>query len=107
VKRETFLPEADAEFREAARYYESEAPGLGVAFVAEIRRAISEILTNPEAATLVGGGIRRRLVRRFPYSLLYSLEGDEVVVLAVAHQKRRPRYWKPRIEEGCAEPEKN
>lgn len=48
---ELFLPEADAEFREAVRYYESEAPGLGLAFAAEVRNAVSEIIANPKAAT--------------------------------------------------------
>lgn len=94
---ELFLPEADAKFREAVRYYESEAPGLGLAFAAEVRNAVSEIITNPKAATRLESGIRRRLVRRFPYGLLYSLEGDVLVIIAVAHQKRRPRYWEARF----------
>ncbi len=54
-----FLPEAEEEFREAARYYETEAPGVGVAFIAAVRRAVGLIAENPYAAVAVAGGIRK------------------------------------------------
>jgi hypothetical protein len=55
-----FLPEADEEFREAARYYESEAPGIGLAFIAEVHRAISVITSHPNSAKILRGNIRKK-----------------------------------------------
>jgi toxin ParE1/3/4 len=94
-----FLPEADEEFREAVRYYENEAPGVGLRFVAEVRRGVTFIAENPYAATTVGSGIRRKVLNHFPYSLLYAVESELILIVAVAHQKRRPRYWRGRIKE--------
>jgi plasmid stabilization system protein ParE len=93
-----FLPEADEEFREAVRYYENEAPGVGLRFVAEVRRGVTFIAENPYAATAVGIGIRRKVLNHFPYSLLYAVESELILIVAVAHQKRRPRYWRGRIK---------
>jgi len=95
---ELFLPEADKEFREAACYYETECPGLGLTFITAVHKAISRIMENPMAATPVGSGIRSKVVGRFPYSLLYAVEGDLLVIIAVAHQRRRPGYWRSRLE---------
>jgi len=94
-----FLPEAEEEFREAVRYYENEAPGVGLRFVAEVRRGVSFITENPFAAVAVGSGIRRKVLNHFPYSLLYAVVSELIVIVAVAHQKRRPRYWRGRIQE--------
>jgi len=94
-----FLPEADEEFREAVRYYETEAPGVGLRFVAEVRRGVTFITENPYAAALVGSGIRRKVLNHFPYTMLYAVESELVVIVAVAHQKRRPRYWHGRLKE--------
>jgi len=93
-----FLPEADEEFREAVRYYENEAPGVGLRFVAEVQRGVTLITENPFAAAAVGSGIRRKVLNHFPYSLLYAVEPEFVVILAVAHHKRRPRYWRGRLK---------
>ncbi len=94
-----FLPEAEEEFREAAMYYETKAPGVGVAFVAEVRRVIRWIIENPYAAVAVGTGIRRKILNNFPYNIFYSIEPNLILIVAVAHQKRRPRYWKARTKQ--------
>ena len=94
-----FLPEADDEFREAARYYETEAPGVGVAFIAEVRRAVRWIIENPYAAVAVGSGLRSKMLNHFPYNILYSVKHELILIVAVAHQKRRPRYWRTRIKQ--------
>jgi len=94
-----FLPEADDEFREAVRYYENEAPGVGLRFIAEVRRGVTFITENPFGAVAVGSGIRRKVLNHFPYSLLYAVESELVVIVAVAHQKRRPRYRRGRLKE--------
>jgi plasmid stabilization system protein ParE len=84
---------ARRELIEAAEYYDRESPGLGVAFLDAVEASVSDILEHPEAGTPMHENVRRRLVQRFPYGLLYALEGDSVRVLAVAHLKRRPMYW--------------
>lgn len=89
-----FHPEADEEFREAVLYYENEAPGVGLRFVAEVRGGVTFITENPFAAVDVGCGIRRKVLNHFPYSLLYAVESELIVIVAVAHQKRRPKYWR-------------
>jgi hypothetical protein len=61
-----FLPEAEEEFREATMHYETKAPGVGVAFVAEVRRAVRWIIENPYAAVAIGGGIRSKILNSFP-----------------------------------------
>jgi plasmid stabilization system protein ParE len=94
-----FLPEAEDELREGIRYYETEAPGVGVAFVAEVRRAVGWIVENPYAAAAVGSGIRSKPLSHFPYNILYTVEPDLILIVAVAHQKRRPRYWRARIKQ--------
>ena len=94
-----FLPEADEEFREAARYYESEAPGVGLAFIAEVHRAISFLVSHPRSAKRVRGSIRKQILSHFPYSLLYSIESNLILIVAVAHHKRRPTYWRSRLKE--------
>jgi plasmid stabilization system protein ParE len=92
-----FMPEADEEFREASHYYENEAPGVGLAFITEVHRVISEVVSHPRAAKKVRGTIRSKVLSHFPYSLLYSIESDLILIVAVAHQKRRPTYWCRRL----------
>jgi plasmid stabilization system protein ParE len=87
---------AEAEINEAADFYDIESPGLGSAFIDEIQRVITSISEFPEAAPLVQGRIRKRPIAKFPYSMVYSVRPDEIRVLAVAHQKRRPFYWRGR-----------
>ena len=95
-RRVSFHPFTDIELNEAAYFYEAESPGLGAVFLDEVERTIAGILEHPTAGTLVGGNVRRRLIPRFPYGVLYSLKGDTVRILAIMHQKRRPFYWKSR-----------
>ncbi len=97
MKSVFFHPEADAEVIETARYYEMRSPGLGLSFLAELERCVAQLVANPEAYQIVGKGVRRKPFRRFPYSLLYTVESDRIRVLAVAHQKRRPNYWQSRL----------
>jgi len=86
-----FLPEAEQEMLEAARYYESQASGLG------IERAVVAISESPMTWPILEGELRRRLVRRFPFGILYHIEPKEIVIVAVAHLSRRPGYWRGRI----------
>jgi len=93
-----FQTEADEEFREAARYYENEAPGVGLAFVVEVHKAVAELTEFPLTAQIVRASIRKKVLRHFPYNILYSIELDKIVIVAVAHQRRRPNYWRNRLK---------
>lgn len=93
-----FLPEAEKDFREAARFYENEAPGVGIEFVVELHKVVAAILDNPLAAQAVRKSIRKKVLPRFPFNVLYSVENEFIVIVAVAHQKRRPTYWRRRLK---------
>jgi len=84
---------AERELNEAAQYYELEQPGLGSAFLNEVQRCLRAISEHPEAGRIMLGQVRRRLLRRFPYGLLYRLKPDVIRILAVMNVKRRPAYW--------------
>jgi plasmid stabilization system protein ParE len=97
IRPVSFHELAETELNEAAHYYESRVEGLGLAFLAEVERAIKQIQEHPEAAPGILRAVRRKLLRRFPYSLMYSVSGDAIHILAVANQKRRPFYWGGRM----------
>jgi toxin ParE1/3/4 len=84
---------AKVELNEAAQYYNSKSPGLGAAFLAEAEQAVAGILEFPESSHIVHGTVRQRVLRRFPYGLLYRLRGEQVRILAVMNLRRRPAYW--------------
>ena len=84
---------AEQELNEAAAYYERERAGLGVAFLAEAQRCCDAVLEYPEAGQVALGAVRRRLFRRFPYALLYTIRPNAIRILAVMNLKRRPGYW--------------
>jgi plasmid stabilization system protein ParE len=93
MKPVRLLQPARHEMLDAAGYYELQAPGLGEDFLNRIEFALTDISIDPERWPVLFSGIRRRLVRRFPYSILYRVDKNAVVVLAIMHQKRRPEYW--------------
>ncbi len=84
---------AERELNDAAQYYELENPGLGCSFLEEVERSLRSIAEHPEAGSILGGSVRRRLLRRFPYALLYKIRPEGIRVLAVMNLKRRPSYW--------------
>jgi plasmid stabilization system protein ParE len=83
----------------AIAYYNSEEPGLGSEFAAEVRKTLERILQFPNAWTSVSKRVRRCQVNRFPYGVFYSLKNDVVVVIAVLHNHREPRTWQTRVED--------
>lgn len=87
---------AEVQIIEAADYYDLSSPGLGREFIEEVWRAIGNTTEFPEAGPLVRGRVRKRRIARFPYSLVYSVRPDEIRILAVAHQRKRPYYWRHR-----------
>jgi toxin ParE1/3/4 len=92
-----FHPLAEQELVEAATFYEASATGLGNDFVREVEHMLAQIVAAPEAGTIFSGTIRRRLVRRFPFAILYQVGAKNVSVIALMHQHRRPGYWRRRL----------
>jgi len=92
----SFHPDADVELQEAALFYETRVDGLGKSFAAEVERTISLVRQFPEAGTPDARDCRRVVVARFPYSVVYRQMRDGIVIVAVAHQRRRPGYWRRR-----------
>ena len=93
-----FHPDADAEITDAARYYEVRTSALGLTFLTEVERALDQILMNPDASQKIGKRLRRKSLWRFPYNLVYTVSPDRIRILACAHQKRRPFYWRKRLK---------
>lgn len=94
-----FLPPAREELIHAAEFYESQAAGLGEDFLTEANRVVELVTATPElgAPYAEGEGIRRVLLQRFPFAIVYQIEPELILVVAVAHQRRRPGYWRDRI----------
>lgn len=90
-------PEAQEDLREAAEFYREQAgTALSQSFLAEFERSVGLLLQHPGLGAIWRHGKRRLVTRRFPYSVIYTVVGDQVRILAVAHQSRRPSYWRGR-----------
>ena len=88
-----FHPLAAAELTDAAVFYEGQASGLGGDFLDEIDRLVAVLCVYPDIGREHPDDIRSMPTRRFPYTVVYQVLGDRLLVLAVAHQRREPRYW--------------
>ena len=93
-----YVDEALDEAEEAARWYAERSPTAAVGFTDELDIAAAEIQRAPAIWPAYDHGTRRFLLRRFPYSIVYRIEATRVVIVAVAHARRRPGYWKQRLE---------
>jgi toxin ParE1/3/4 len=94
-----FHPEARFELLGAIEYYRTKSVELARDFYEEVNQSIEELLEFPESSLVIHPvGVRRKVLRRFPYNLLYTADPDELYIVAVAHQKRRPEYWLTRGE---------
>ena len=100
--RVRFEGEADAEYREAGRWYEGRRAGLGFEFFDAVDAAIDQIVRFPAAGEAVPRvpqdlPVRRCAVTRFPYHVVYLETSDRIRILAIAHDRRKPGYWKGRV----------
>ena len=91
-----FLQEARREFLDGVAYYEQVQHGLGERFRVAVEAAVALAAAMPYAGSPHRHGTRWVFPRKFPFSVVYVVEADEIVVFAVAHFKRRPGYWKGR-----------
>lgn len=102
-QRVRFAPEASAEIEDAARWYEQRHAGLGLSFLAAVDGAVGSLIRTPRVGGRIDGlpadlDVRRVPVSRFPYHLAYLVAEEQIHVLAVAHDHRRPGYWSGRVE---------
>ena len=91
-----FHPEAESEFFEAINYLEERETGLGKAFAREIFASIRKITFFPYAWTPISKNARRILVNKFRYGIIYQVNGENILIVAVMHLSRKPNYWKGR-----------
>lgn len=98
MKPHVFHPAADAEYAEAATYYSSISPELGGRFYDEIERLIQDIRRQPELFRVFDRPARRHFSTVFPYSVIYLDQPDRTWIVAIAHMKRQPRYWRQRLD---------
>lgn len=89
-------PRVDLDVAAAFEWYEKEQAGLGQEFLVELRAAYDRVADAPLQYQHLRSGIRRALVRRFPYAVYFALEEDVVVVLAMLHASRDPAEWQRR-----------
>nr|MBF0222740.1 type II toxin-antitoxin system RelE/ParE family toxin [Desulfobulbaceae bacterium] len=88
-----FSEYAKMELEDATLFYELEYKGLGQRFKKEIKNAVVRISDYPKAWSIERGDVRKCLLHKFPYKLLYSVEEHHIFIIAIAHQHRKPDYW--------------
>ena len=86
-------PAATLEIRQAALFYEDCRKGLGQEFLVSVELAFEHIQQHPTVWRVLKGRFRRYLLQRFPYGVIYAIEGDTIYIAAVMHLKRKPGYW--------------
>ena len=92
-----FTPEADAELTEAREWYSHQRRDLDLGFMQCIEIALLRIRSNPRLFPIVYGSLRRAVVRRFPFAILYEVMPEEIQIIAVFHSRRNPDVWKSRV----------
>ena len=81
---------------EAAVFYESRSDGLGNDFL-DVQQAVDRLSDYPNSGEPIDSGLKRTLLHRFPFSLIYVVEQTGIVIVAVAHYGRAPGYWRSRV----------
>jgi hypothetical protein len=98
-----FLTVVEAEQTEAAMYYEFQRTGLGSDFVEDLAQTIGRIIQHPSAWSPGSPRTRSCQMKKFPYSVIYRIGVDEILVLALQHHSREPRTWEDRVFESTSE----
>jgi hypothetical protein len=91
-----FLDPAFIEYKEAIDYYDLQIKGMSNKFISEIDRTISIIKNYPESYSLYTKHTRKATVSIFPYNIIYSIGDEIILIIAIAHQHRKPNYWSKR-----------
>jgi hypothetical protein len=94
----SFLESAEQELFDSIEYYNKQAIGLGFEFALEVQKTIERIIKYPEAWAILSTKTRKCRCNRFPYSLVYSIKNNTIIIVSVMHSKREPNYWRKRID---------
>ena len=97
MPRLDFHPGVFDELNEAYHWYQAQKKDLGERFFQDLDDAFKQIQTTPKFWPLADFGMRKFVLKKFPYSILYPINQDHFKVLAVMHQRRKPGYWKDRL----------
>jgi plasmid stabilization system protein ParE len=89
--------EAQEEINQAFEWYFERSPAAADAFLTEIGASLAQVASHPQLYPAYTKNTRRRILSGFPYSLIFQEKDDVILVVAVAHAKRRPGYWRARI----------
>jgi plasmid stabilization system protein ParE len=92
-----FLTPAQRELNDAVHWYNEQKVGLGTEFLDQLDNAVRRLRTFPESFHEIETGLRRCILLKFPYCLIYGIDKETIVIVAVAHLHREPRYWADRL----------
>lgn len=92
----SFHPEAAEEVETARQWYAERSPPVAGAFLVELDLAVERVREAPHRWPRYGIGARRYILPRFPFSMIYRVQAELIEVVAVAHHRRKPGYWKSR-----------
>lgn len=92
-----FHPEALTEYAKAVEFYAERDIEVAQAFIDAVENAIFQIVQSPTRFPVIDEDIRRCLTLKFPYGILYTIEEDFILIVAVMHCSRKPNYWKERV----------
>ncbi|NCD33979.1 MAG: type II toxin-antitoxin system RelE/ParE family toxin [Spartobacteria bacterium] len=93
-----FLIEAQQDVDTAFIWYEEQVIGLGYDFLDELDQAVRLICCYPGGFMSIDADLKRCYMKRFPFSIVYGVEDDCVIIVAVAHMRRKPMYWEGRVK---------
>jgi plasmid stabilization system protein ParE len=92
----TLLPAAQADYQQALNWYQGRSQRAAAGFEAAVDVALKRIASAPEQWAWCDDRHRFYILRRYPYSIIYRLEGEDVLVVAIAHSSRSASYWQGR-----------
>ncbi len=96
MRRAHFLTEAREEFIAETKYYAEIQPELGLQFVAAVERALAIAFSFPLSGSPAPAGLKKVVIKKFPFTLIYHVIEEGIIVIAIAHHARKPNYWKNR-----------
>ncbi|SRR5258705_9072423 len=91
-----FLDAAKSEFDDAIDYYDEQRFGLGLEFEEEVEQALERIVHYPEAWSPLSSRVRRCVLNRFPYSVIYEIRSEIIIIVAIQHHHKEPESWRSR-----------
>ena len=97
MRKVILLSGTKSDLREASRFYDAERPGFGDIFLTRFHQALSQVRDYPFTAPVIYKQYRKMRLEQFKHSIVYSVEANKIVVVAVMHNRRNPDYWKRRI----------